>query len=96
MSVVQKMVWVSTVVAHQAVQRRTIALPVVPAQLVGSLLVQIEVCHQVLRHGAVNVRENECAGIVQGVIEVKNPDLPSALHLVAITWPESWCRRLHR
>lgn len=62
--VVQKVMRVCAVVAHEAVERCPVSLPIFPAQGAGFGLVKLQVRHQVLRHGAIDVRENMCAGVM--------------------------------
>jgi len=69
----QKMPRVGGVVAHQTDQRRPVALPVVAPQLGRGNLVEPEMHLQIRRHGAIDVRKDVRARVVQRVIEIEHP-----------------------
>lgn len=61
-------------VAHHAAQCGAVTPPVGVAQNAGGFEAQLQMLCQVSRHGAVDVRKNVCAGIVQRVVQIKQPD----------------------
>src|SRR5690242_2163564 len=84
------MIRVGTVVTHQPGKRRPVALPVMHAQRVRRLLVQLQVLLQILRHAAVDVRKHMGRSIVQGVVQIENPDTPCHyLLLMSVPTPSS-------
>ena len=69
----QKMLRVGAVMAHQAAQRRAIALPVMHAQLIRRRLVQLQMLLQIRGHAAIDVRKDVRRRVMQRVIQIKNP-----------------------
>jgi hypothetical protein len=70
----QKVRRADAVVLFQAQQRGTVTPPVVHAQSVGLVVPQTQVLLDVVGHRAIEPPEHGTAGIVQGVVEVEQPD----------------------
>src|SRR6185369_12441110 len=79
----EKMPGVGAVVTHQAEQRGAVAYPVILAQAGGGVLVEPQVPLDVLAHRAVDVGEDVRGRVVEGVVEIEQPDA-SRLHLVRL------------
>ena len=74
MRVMQKVMRIGAVMTHESMQCCAIFVPVLAPQVACVDFIQVQMRHQVLRHGAIDVRKNVRTRIVQRVIEVKNPD----------------------
>jgi len=74
MRLFKKMIRIDAMMAHKADQRRTVTLPVTDTQQVGVLLAHVEQRGNVGGHRAVDLRKDVHARIVQGVIEIEDPD----------------------
>ena len=61
-------------VLDQPQHRGTVVLPVVLSQRAGRLVRHAEVIDDVLRHRDIGWRERRRAGVVQGVVEIEQPD----------------------
>ena len=66
-------------VAHQALQRRAVALPVFHPQGIRLLLADAQLALHISRHAAVDVRKNIRRRVVQGVVQIEDPD-PALAH----------------
>src|SRR5688500_324542 len=91
---------VHAVVAHEAVQRRAVALPELLAHAVGARLVQAELAHGDLVDLHVHRREDGGRRVVQRVIEVEDPHAPgrreacdSHNYLLLMSVPTPWSVR---
>ena len=70
----QKVRRADAVVLFQPEQGGAVTPPVVHAQAIGFVVRQAQVLHDVVGHRAVEPPEHGLAGIVQGVVEVEQPD----------------------
>lgn len=70
----EKVSGIGTVMPHQAEQGGSVALPVVLTNACRLVLVHAEVISDVLDHRTVDVREDMWAGVVQCVVEIKQPN----------------------
>jgi hypothetical protein len=70
----QKVMRIGIVVTHQAIERCPISLPVFSAQGTSGCFIHIQMRHQILRHGAIDVRKYMRAGVMQRVVKIENPD----------------------
>src|SRR5690606_33900228 len=55
-----------------------IDMPVMLTQFMGSVFVQIQMVHDVLRHGLIHDRKDMRVCVMQGIVEVKDPDASTA------------------
>ena len=74
MGVVQKVRGVHTLVLHQAQQRGAVAVPMAVAQGLGLGAHVAQVLLDVVAHGVTYLRHRRRVGIVQGVVQVEEPD----------------------
>ena len=72
--VVQKVRGLHTVVLHQAQQGGTVAQPVVAAQRCGIGFVQPQFALDEGIHAGVDATKGGGAGVVQGVVQIEQPD----------------------
>src|SRR6185503_1351778 len=71
----EKMPGVGSVVAHEAEQCRAVAFRVMAPQFDRCSLVEGEVRLQVPRHRLVDLREDVRRGVMEGVVQVEDPEL---------------------
>ena len=73
MGVVQEMRGICPVLANHAGERGAVAPPVGFAHLIGGGALQLQVLGDIVGHLLVDQRKHPGAGVVQGVIQVKDP-----------------------
>lgn len=71
---VEKVLRGDVVMSHQPQQGGTVALPVVLAQLGSGAFRQVQPLHHKRRHGPVDMGKNVGAGVVQGIVQIEDPD----------------------
>lgn len=59
--------------AHQSGQGGAVGLPVMPAQVIGALLIDAQRAHDIIRHPLFDLVEQAGLGRIQGVIQIKHP-----------------------
>ena len=70
----EEIIGVNAMVADHAENGGTVAAPVVHAHLAGGGVIRAEHARHVGRHQPVDLRKDRVRGVVEGVIEVEQPD----------------------
>jgi len=89
---VEKVLRGDVVMSHQPQQGGTVALPVVLAQLGSGAFRQVQPLHHKRRHGPVDMGKNVGAGVVQGIVQIEDPDRSSVESGHGGNGPAAWRR----
>src|SRR5487761_2001295 len=86
----QKMIWIGAVMTHQSAQGRTVFTPVMLTQRIRLRLAQLQVFLQIGSHTFVDVRKDVRTCVVQGIVQIKNPQRRAHyLLLMSVPTPSS-------
>lgn len=74
MTAMKELMRIDTVMAHQTDQGCTVSFPVRRSELIGCFLIDRKAFHDGRGHSEIDLAENLVRRVVQGVIEIEQPD----------------------
>ncbi len=74
MNDMQEVRCVDRMMAHQAEQRSAVSLRITGTQAIGFIFIDTERIDNVLRHRAIDLGKNRVRRMMQGVVEIEQPN----------------------